>query len=247
LNPQGGRGNSRTTLLLGVVLAILGFAVALLLGRSTGPAGPSGPNVPVVAAARDLTPSTKIAAADLIVVQLPSSAAPPHIFHAKDEVVGKVVALEIFANEPVLDNLVVASSDQVPLVASPVLHIPTGYVAMSIPTNELAGVSGNIQAGDYIDILASLNPALAGGQQAPPDRYTFRALQVVKVTGGSGGQGGAATSLVVLVKYDDAPYLKFLLDNTSYKYVLRSNLDATSDLGSGGAVGLNEFKAKFGF
>ncbi|MHB8572685.1 MAG: Flp pilus assembly protein CpaB [Candidatus Dormibacteria bacterium] len=237
-----GRSN-RTMLIAGVVLAVLGFGLTLFIARGTGGGGTAA-LVPLVVAAHDLQAGLTLSAKDVEVIQVSQAAIPPSSFTKVDQPAGKVVALEIKMGQPVLDNFLVASSSEVPTIASPALHIPAGYVAVSIPDSEMEGVSFFIQPGDRIDIIGS--PLSDLTHEA---RYTFRDLEVIKVGTNSAVQANAAgaTSIVVLVKADEAEFMKYLVDNYNLRYVLRSLKDYDQPGLSAPGVGIGEFRAKFGF
>ena len=109
------------------------------------------------------------------------------------------------------------------------LPIPAGQVAMQIPTGELVGVGGYIQPDDRIDILvtASIYPKGTNPADAKPyTKTTFTNLHVIRV-GPAGGANtrGISSSLTVIVTLKQAEDLKFLLDSTNYKFVLKSVKD----------------------
>jgi Flp pilus assembly protein CpaB len=130
----------------------------------------------------------------------------------------------------------------------------------------MQAVAGYISPGDAIDITASVsqstfNPAL----QNPPQvtRTVFQDVHVIKVgpatnQGVKGGQVlGVTSSLTILITPCDAPYLTWLLANTSIRYTLRSSKDYGSAptapspsclLGTRPArVGPADVDSKFGF
>ena len=64
--------------------------------------------------------------------------------------------MAIAKGQPILSNMLATSPDQITGRASGFLKIPQGFVAVTMPTSELQGVAGYIQADDYISILATL-------------------------------------------------------------------------------------------
>jgi Flp pilus assembly protein CpaB len=124
------------------------------------------------------------------------------------------------------------------------LPIPKGFVALTIPTGEQVGVAGFIQAGDYINILASSQVSVfqtSGQQQGPPRSVTktvFTNVHVLKVgpatgqvvsggtsTSTSGSTGGVSSSLTVVLTQCDAEYLRWLQANAQLSYTLGSYQD----------------------
>ena len=101
--------------------------------------------------------------------------------------------------------------------------IPAGMVAVQIPTGELVGVGGYIQPDDRIDVIVSYQPK--GAPQAVT-KTSFTNLHVIRV-GPAGGANtrGISSSLTVIVTLKQAEDLKWALDNTNYKFVLKSVKD----------------------
>ncbi len=212
--------SNRLLMLFGVLCALGAFGLALMLGKTSGGSigGGGGPkNVPVVVATRDIPPATQLTT-DMVTIQYFSAdQQPPFAFKSKDLVIGKYSAITIHLNEPLSDNLLVASADKVQVTKQPYLDIPTGQVGMQIPTGELVGAGGYIQPEDRIDIIVTLGATT---------KTAFHNLRVLRV-GPAGGQNtrGISSSLTVVVTLQQAEDLKFLIDNTNYRYVLKSVKD----------------------
>lgn len=228
--------SNRILLIFGVFLAIVAFGGALLVGRTSGgPAaiGGGAKSIDVVVATKDIAASTQITA-DLVTIQkFSEDQTPPFAFHSKDLVVGKYAAIPIHAGSALIDYDVVSDAGSVQPAKQAFLPIPAGMVAMQIPTGELVGVGGFIQPDDRIDIVATANVCPVDGNQQPitnkckmETKTTFTNLHIIRV-GPAGGTNsrGISSSLTVVVTLKQAEDLKFLLDNTNYKYVLKSVKD----------------------
>jgi len=223
--------SNRILLIFGVFLAIVAFGGALLVGRTSGGTTivGGGKSIDVVVATKDIAASTQITA-DLVTIQkFSEDQVPPFAFRAKDLVVGKYAALPIHANSAIIDYYVVSDAGSVQPAKQAFLPIPAGQVAMQIPTGELVGVGGYIQPDDRIDIIvtASIYPKGTNPADAKPyTKTTFTNLHVIRV-GPAGGANsrGISSSLTVIVTLKQAEDLKFLLDSTNYKFVLKSVKD----------------------
>jgi pilus assembly protein CpaB len=149
--------------------------------------------------------------------------APPYAFRAKDLVVGKFAAIPIHTGSAIIDYDVVADPGSVQPAKQAFLPIPAGQVAVQIPTGELVGAGGYIQPDDRIDVIVSYTPK--GAQQAVT-KTSFTNLHVIRV-GPAGGANtrGITSSLTVIVPLKQAEDLKWALDNTNYKFVLKSVKD----------------------
>ena len=160
------------------------------------------------------------------IVQFSSEQAPPFAYRTKEVVVGKFAAIPIHKDSAIIDYDLVSDPSGVQPAKQAFLPIPKGMVAMQIPTGELVGIGGNIQPDDRIDVIVSYNPNPADTRQKTKTQTTFTNLQIIRV-GPAGGTNarGITSSLTVIVTLQQAQELKWLLDNTNYKYVLRSVQD----------------------
>ena len=217
--------SNRILLIFGVFLAIVAFGGALLVGRTSGGniAVGGSKNVPAVVALKDIPASTQITADMVSVQQFSSDQAPPYAFRAKDLVVGKFAAIPIHTGSAIIDYDVVSDVSGVQPAKQAFLPIPAGMLAVQIPTGELVGVGGYIQPDDRIDVLVTYQP-----KDAPQARtkVSFTNLHVIRV-GPAGGANtrGISSSLTVIVTLKQAEDLKWALDNTNYKFVLKSVKD----------------------
>jgi pilus assembly protein CpaB len=217
--------SNRILLIFGVFLAIVAFGGALLVGRTSGGniAVGGAKNVPAVVALKDIPASTQITADMVSVQQFSADQAPPYAFRAKDLVVGKFAAIPIHTGSAIIDYDVVSDVSGVQPAKQAFLPIPAGMVAMQIPTGELVGAGGYIQPDDRIDVIVSYQPL--GATQART-KTSFTNLHVIRV-GPAGGANtrGISSSLTVIVTLKQAEDLKWALDNTNYKFVLKSVKD----------------------
>lgn len=215
----------RLYIVIGAVLAVLAFGTAavlaslpLLAGGSTG--------AKVVVATNTIPARTRIQASDL---QLRSiSPAPPESFSSIAAVVGKGARVDIPAGLAVTANLITATQDQLNSSDATFLPIPSGYVAVTVPTSEQVGVAGYVQVDDRLTVLATINSSAFGsGPAKPVVRTVFRDLIVIRVgpatTTGQSAGGQLTSSLTVLVTSCDAEYLFWLLNNAILKYELESS------------------------
>lgn len=186
----------------------------------------------VVVAQQAIDPRTPITADLLTISSIPNSALPPRTFARISDLSGYFAVVSIYKGEPITANIVSANPDLInPSSGTAYLPIPTGYVAMTIPTGELQGVAGYPAQGDFIDVIATVNTGQFGA--ASPKTVTltvFRELPIIRVGPQSvvprqGQPQGVASSLTVLLTQCDAEYLDWLLTNATLKYTLVSYKD----------------------
>jgi pilus assembly protein CpaB len=224
--------SNRILLIFGVFLAIVAFGGALLVGRTSGGTtaiGGGTKNVDVVTATSEIAASTQITAALVTITKYSEDTVPPFAFRDKNLVIGKYAAIPIHANAAIIDTDIVSDAGSVAPPKQAFLKIPPGQVAMQIPTGELVGAGGYIQPDDRIDILVT---STVNGKSLT--KVTFTNLHIIRV-GPAGGPNtrGISSSLTVVVTLQQAQDLKWLLDNTNYKYVLKAvddydHVDATT-------------------
>ena len=217
----------RLYIIIGAVLAVLAFGAAALIA-SLPLLSSTTSGAKVVVATHDIKARTLIQASDLTLSSF--NPAPPGAFFAVKDVSGKAARVDIPYGSPITANVVAQSSDLLSSSDLQVLPIPTGWVAVTIPTSEQVGVGGYVQASDFISILASINTSVFG--QSPgvgSVRTVFRDIEVLRVgpASGAAASGGAVTSsLTVLMTSCDSEFLFWLLTNATLKYQLESYKDS---------------------
>ncbi|HEX6349909.1 MAG TPA: Flp pilus assembly protein CpaB [Candidatus Dormibacteraeota bacterium] len=259
-SPARPRANtSRIFIIVGAALAALAFILIFFLGSlGHGGVGSTGGTTNIVVAARDI-PFRSALTRDDLKVQAWNGDVPPGAYKSIDDVIGKgaaqaspgagpavnatgaVAEIKISQGQPITQNMLANSIDAVQ-VQPAYLPIPKGFEAATIPTSEQTGVAGYIQAGDYINILASANVSVfsqQGQQQGPPRSVTktvFTNVHVLKVgaatgqvtTGGqpaSSQTGGVASSLTLVMTQCDWEFLRWLQANATLTYTLGSYQD----------------------
>jgi pilus assembly protein CpaB len=220
----------RPLFLIGIAMSVVAFLLVIVLGSVVaGRATVSTAQVSVVVAAQDIHHRAVVGAGDLTAVSLPVTAAPPAVLFDRSQAVGKIAQVDVLKGQPITTNLIAAEGAGVPGL----LPIPTGWVGTTIPAGELQAVGGYVSPGDVIDLTTSVAESVLAPAAANPRQLTrtvFTGLHVLRVgaagaTSKSGQQQGVATSLTVLVTQCDAPYLAWLINNSSVRYTLRSSAD----------------------
>jgi pilus assembly protein CpaB len=252
--PRPRRG--RLYIVIGAILAVLAFAAAAGLA-SLSLLQQSTTGTRVVVARNDIGARTKIQSSDLELGVV--NPAPKEAFTNVNDLAGKGARVDIPAGSPVTANLVAPAGDLLSSSDVAFLPIPSGYVALTVPTGELVGVGGYPQVGDRITMLATINTSIFGGSGAVPVvRTVFNNLDILRV-GPVTAQNASAvsSSLTLLMTGCDAEYLFWLLNNASLKYTLESFRDysatpsqpdpACPNLSSAGGVGPKEVDKRWHF
>ena len=247
-------GGGRIFIIIGLVLALVGFGLAVLLG-SLGHAGVGGgagcPCDLVVYANKDIALRTQITTLDQVKVKsIPDAYKPAGAVvidtanSSKDSAAQNTAALKavqsfiaevnIAADQPLLTSMLAKPGDTVTGAQAAFLPIPAGYVAITLPTSELIGVAGYPQAGDYISILASFGNGKSGVTQT-----VFTQLHILRVgpanlsvtSAGSNGTNTAAgttapaSSITVVVTPCQSELINWFQNNMTLRYELESYKD----------------------
>lgn len=250
----------RTYIIVGAVLAVLAFATAagiaslpLLQGSTTG--------TRIVVASHDIKARTVIQESDLTISAF--NPAPPQPFTAVKQVAGKGARVDIPAGSPVTANLIAAGSDLLASSDVAYLPIPSGWVAVTVPTSEQVGVGGYVQVGDRISMLATINTSAFGQLPGNPAvRTVFRDVDVIRVgpasqTSPQNPGAAVTTSLTLLMTSCDSEFLFWLQNNAILKYELESYTDygqspqqpdpSCPKISSAGGVGPKEVNDRWHF
>jgi len=201
------------------LLAVVVIAAFVLVALNASQSG-SSPFQTVVVANQDLQPRIPISAGALTVRSIPVPATYPKVYFTRvADVQGMVPLVTITSGQAVAANDV-TKPNQALGSQSEFLPIPTGYVALTIPTSEQQGVADYIQPGDYISVIATNSTA---GKVA--SKTIFTQLHVIKVGLQGASANAGATSLTVVVSQCQAEIITWFLVYAALKYTLESYRD----------------------
>lgn len=105
----------------------------------------------VLVAAVDIPAYSVITADMLTLTQMPEGTAHPRVAHSIDEAVGYVTESLIVSGEEILPEKLKQPGQSDSGLS---YIIPDGMRAVTISVDEISGVAGFIQRGDYVDVLA---------------------------------------------------------------------------------------------
>jgi Flp pilus assembly protein CpaB len=203
---------------LGILIALVVIAAFVLVALNAG--SPSGSPLQVVVSTKDLQPRLPIDGSSLELKSVTVPSSYPKVFFTRiQDVQGMIPLVTIPAGQAVTANDV-AKPSQALGSASQYLPIPTGYVALTIPTSEQQGVADYIQQDDYISVIATVSSA---GKVA--SKTIFTNLHVIRVgteSSGAGGAASSASSLTVVVTECQAEVITWFLNYAALKYALES-------------------------
>src|ERR1700686_270755 len=208
---------TRPFTILGILLALLVIAAFVLVALNAQNNAAS-PSMNVVVATRDLQPRVAIDPAALQLTSIPVPGTYPKVYFTRlQDGAGLVPLVTIPTGQAVKSNEVAKPSAALGS-QSEYLPIPSGYVAITIPTSEEQGVANYIQPEDYISVIATVSTA---GKVAA--KTIFINVHVIRV--GTQGSTSSASSLTVVVTECQAEVITWFLNYAALKYVLESFKD----------------------
>ncbi len=145
----------KQALIIAVACGVLAAALSYMYLRRAGAAKAQEPTAPtvvgVVTAATDIGVGKAIGAGMVTVKQVNSDQAPRGAFTTVSEVQGWVAISPISAGEPISPSNARQQAD----INALAYKIPQDMRAITVPVEEVSGVSGLINAGDRVDVLAT--------------------------------------------------------------------------------------------
>jgi Flp pilus assembly protein CpaB len=232
-----------------LLLALLAAGGVYLVGSLGGGAVGGGPTTEIVVAKQAIALRHQITADDLDVAKVSSGLV--NVYTKKSDVIGLIAEIQITKGSLITSDMLARDIGLVSAGAAPAyLPIPSGWVALTIPTGEQVGVAGHITLGDYITVIASGTLSLfpkpgakpgAAGSVGNVSKTVFSDVRVIGLgpatanlqpaggatsVGGTQPQnGGITSSLTVEMTQCDAEFFTWFLNNMQAKYTLKSFAD----------------------
>jgi pilus assembly protein CpaB len=192
------------TLAIAVLLGLIAvFLVRNYVGSARGPVAQAIGTTPVVVAATAIERGKALEAQDLKVANYPSDSVPAGAFRAVPDLTGaaadKRVAIRGLAvNEPILADKISGPGGRLVLSAT----LTEGMRAVSLRSNDVAGVAGFVLPGDRIDIL--LTRAGSAGQATQVLAENVRVLGVDQLSDEAAATPVVARAVTVEVTPEQA-------------------------------------------
>lgn len=181
--------------IVGIGLAIVGiYAVSRLVRTTTGPApAPTAVppiTVPVVVTTHDIEIKTVLEEDDLTVIEVPVELATFDAIGDVDQVVGTISTVPLSSGEMVLEHHLV---DPTNTTGNFAFVLEDDKVLMAFPATDLMSKINILEAGDLVDILATVEQEVTIGEggvtsaledeetQPEPVMFTFNALQHLEI------------------------------------------------------------------
>lgn len=145
-----------------LILGLVGvFVVWRVLGTRTAP--PTGTPTPkpamVVYVTQNLSKGTELEGEMLALIPWQQGSIPQGMVMGEQlsAMEGRVIKYDLPAGIPLLENMLLKESEQIPTSGSPwALSIPPGMVAVSVPASRIANVSYALRPGDHVNVIVTL-------------------------------------------------------------------------------------------
>lgn len=166
-------------LVLALVAGFLAFRALSAAVPRLAPAEGGGTQAVVVAAV-DIPIRRSIAAEELTMRDLPIEAVPVGAATAKEQVVGKMATVEVYAGETLLMQQLVTPDIVTRELA---LSVPEGKIVLAVPTDSQLISNRLILPGDHVDLLSTFEVEVTQGEQADSKKWseTVALLQDLEV------------------------------------------------------------------
>ncbi len=179
--------------------------------------------VTVVRAAQPIHKDEIIKSDQLMTEEVPARYVHPNGVRDVSEAVGKIVSSDIAAGEEVLKEKLVGEKDKIGRLA---YGIPLNKRAVSIPVNEVSAVAFNIQTGDHVDVMLTIDIESTGSDADPANTILIlQDLEVLAVGTKSSKESSEVKTLTLAVTPEQAQSLVMGNERGNIRLLLRSPVD----------------------
>ncbi len=211
MSPQS--RNASLVRIKGVLILALGFFLAFLAYKAVSRLvrEPQTPLLRAVVAVEDVAPGDLLVSRKLQAVTRPANEIPSGAFTRMEHVTGRIAARPIGKGDFVTNDHLMP---EVPSANQSVAGwLSPGQRAIAIKVDEASGISGALNPGDTVDVIAT--SALAGGRENQVSRVVLEKIKVLSVLQekrgslfpGSSDRTGRVTSVILAVNPDEANVL----------------------------------------
>lgn len=220
----------RTTILVAILLAIgTGWLTLNYLGQLQRQSQTAGAPRRVIVAATEIPARAPITRQMLAVVERPASAVDPDAVSNERAIVGQLALITIPAGATITSSKIGQPAN----AALPV-RLQPGMRAVSIEIDKVKGVSGLLQPGDRVDVIA-VPPK--SGNQPPPAASILRGVRVLALgntleysSATPSPNEQSSTTVTLEVTPSQADLLAMADINTTLRLALRSPREAPDSL-----------------
>lgn len=149
------RSSNRLVLLVGIFLAVVAFVlIAVMFQNPQGPNNPAASaatKVDLVVAVKDVPLGAKITGDMLGTKPFDVANKPTDSYVDTSQVIGQI------ARKPVTNGQLITSDILTGGTSITDIHVPAGFVGISVKVDQVTGVGTLIKAGDYVDVITGFS------------------------------------------------------------------------------------------
>ncbi len=245
------RRGGKVLVVLGLLLGAITAGGVFVMLMDQGNKAPEVPTKMIVVAAQNIAERSLIPTEALELKAWPENALPPQYLEKTTDVAGKMSRQLIYQGQIVMPVMIIdTQASEKKLAQSPAaFSIPsfsegdqtrTPLVAIAFAISEITGVSNALQAGDYVDILLTLQAtqlpssatttttarpaALTGNEGLPVTQMMLQNVLIIQIGAWSSGaeqKNAAAGTITFALNRQDALALKSAREQGQIDLVLR--------------------------
>jgi len=188
---------------------------------------------------KDIPADTMVTSEYLGVKKMPEAYVQSDAFTAQDNILGKTAKTAIYAGEQITRKKI-GEPEKEKLVSE---MTPAGKRAVSLTVDNMQAIAGMLHQGDYVDVLAVINPpsssslyALSGDSSAGKSNESkvltiplFQNVLILNVGGEGGGKkrmpAASENSVTVSLTPQEAALASFVQEQGKIRILMRSNSD----------------------
>jgi len=193
------------------------------------------PTMKVVVAAHNLDLGSLVKDADLKTVDW-SGPEPKGALSNPNDIIGRGVVANIYADEPILDGRLAPKGAGAGLAAI----IPPGMRAVAVRVNDIVGVAGFVVPGMRVDILIAGTPPSGSGGRGTLERTLLQNIEVLSagqnIQKDAEGKPVSVPVVNLLVTPEQAEILSLASNETRIQLILRNPLDTAPTKTPGTAI-----------
>ncbi len=180
----------------------------------------------VVQARTAISSDTIITAEQVEEKQLPAKYVHPDAVAEAKTAIGKITTTEIAAGEAVLKQNLLSAEDKAKRLA---YTIPEAKRAVSIPINNVSGVSGFIRPGDKVDIIATVDVSSQGTEKTGFSVLILQDIEILAIGLDPDiidpSDNSVGKTITLAVSIHEAQPLVLASERGSLRLLLRSPVD----------------------
>lgn len=183
--------------------------------------------VQVVRAAQPITADEVIKSGQLITEEVPSRYAHANGIREASEALGKISNVDIAVGEEIIQEKLVGEEDKRARLA---YSVPLNKRAVAVTINETSAVSFNIQVGDHVDVMATIDVSSVDSKVDPATTVLIlQDIEILSVGSAMADEDknntGMLSTLTLAVTPEQARPLVLASERGAIRLMLRSPVD----------------------